>query len=310
MYFPYLRGKNFEFRTLRESTNTILSSEKIIPILEPVQRDPGEVLRVANEYVKQSVPLVLVVNPDVGQLKDKHADFLKALADQKSVTAGAIVGFLITSGTTISAVERFQTQFHSSRIAFIHWYSFSNSPALLSAMGKGTNISYQVFIEAETGSDYRESFSAYDRVIIRDGFRKRHRNVEYPADEFFSELHRRYSREGFQGFGDFTIVGSNHSDRGGATHAVAIHLTYPRPNEDVWIRHFLSDRVTGTKGIPVKFFEALEKLIRFLDDNPEVSGCDACTEFRDLHRRQHFPGLGSLKRLSMKHHLDLMRRLL
>jgi hypothetical protein len=134
--------------------------------------------------------------------------------------------------------------------------------------------------------------------------------VDYPADEFFSELHRRYASEGFQGFGDFTIVGGDHSDGGGPTNAVAIHLTYRRQNNDVWIRHFLSDRITGTKGTPAKFLEALKKLIRFLDENPEVSGCDACAEFRDLHRRQHFPGLGSLKRLSMKHHVDLMARLL
>ena len=260
--------------------------------------------------MNHSMPLVLVVNPDVGHLKAKHTDLLKALAENKKVMAAVTAGFLITSGTTISEVERFLTQFGSSPVAFIHWYNFSNPTALLSAMASSSNIAYQVFIESETGSNYRDSFSNYQRIIVRDGFRKRHRNIDYPDEEFFSEIHRTHPTLGFQGFGDFTIVGKDHSETGGPTNAVAIHFTYRRQDGDLWIRHFLSDQITGTKNTAGKFLEALKKLVQFLDNNPEVSGCEACTEFQDLYSRQHFPGLGALKRLSMKHHLDLIGRLL
>src|ERR1043165_3479582 len=196
MYFPYLRGKRFELLTLRESANTIRSIGKIIPILEPVQSAATELLRVAELYVKHSMPLVLVVNPDVGHLKAKHADLLKALADNKRVMAAVTAGFLITSGTTVSEVERFFTRFGSSPVAFIHWYNFSNPVALLSAMARCSNIAYQIFIESETGSNYRDSFNNYQRIIGREGFRKRHRNIDYPDDEFFSEIHRTYSSLG------------------------------------------------------------------------------------------------------------------
>lgn len=37
MYFPYLRGKQFELLALREFANKNASNRKIIPIIEPVK---------------------------------------------------------------------------------------------------------------------------------------------------------------------------------------------------------------------------------------------------------------------------------
>lgn len=37
MYYPYLRGRQFELLALRELVNENLLSEKIVPIIEPVK---------------------------------------------------------------------------------------------------------------------------------------------------------------------------------------------------------------------------------------------------------------------------------
>ena len=38
MYFPYLRGKQFELMALRDFSIDYSSSKKIIPIIEPVKQ--------------------------------------------------------------------------------------------------------------------------------------------------------------------------------------------------------------------------------------------------------------------------------
>ena len=53
----------------------------------------------------------------------------------------------------------------------------------------------------------------------------------------------------------------------------------------------------------------MKKLIAFLDDEPsgqKVDNTSAIEEFRYLHERQHYPGLGYVKKLSMKHHIETL----
>ena len=54
-----------------------------------------------------------------------------------------------------------------------------------------------------------------------------------------------------------------------------------------------------------KFAEALGAMIATLDEpNSKVLETQAVEEFRHLHARQHFPGLGYVKKLSMQHHIE------
>ena len=60
-----------------------------------------------------------------------------------------------------------------------------------------------------------------------------------------------------------------------------------------------------------KFAEALDKLIAELKSGKsKLIGSDAIREFGDLHAKQHFPGLGHVKKLSMKHHIETLARFL
>ncbi len=56
-----------------------------------------------------------------------------------------------------------------------------------------------------------------------------------------------------------------------------------------------------------KFAEALDKLINELGrTNNKIKETSAITECRSLHERGHFPGLGYVKKLSMKHHIETL----
>ena len=91
--------------------------------------------------------------------------------------------------------------------------------------------------------------------------------------------------------------------------AVAIHLTYPDQNQKIRIGHFVSDSNDDRVDIAGKFAEALSKLIVFLKNYPDFK-TSAILEFSDLYQKQHYPGLGTIKKLSIVNHIELIIQLL
>ncbi|MEO0688286.1 MAG: sce7725 family protein, partial [Cyanobacteria bacterium J06649_11] len=104
--------------------------------------------------------------------------------------------------------------------------------------------------------------------------------------------------------------GDEYSESGGPAYTVAIHITFIDDDKDdaMFIHHFKSNRQDTPKDPAGKFGEALGKLIDELDNtNGKIlETTTAMIEFRDLHQRGHFPGLGYVKKLSMKHHLEAL----
>ena len=115
------------------------------------------------------------------------------------------------------------------------------------------------------------------------------------------------------GFGDFLIVGDDYSESGGPAYAVAIHLTFIDPDNDdvMYIYHFVSDTNDTPTDPAGKFAQALKKLINKLEsERSNLYETSAIKEFRDLHAKEHFPGLGYVKKLSMKHHIETLAQYL
>jgi hypothetical protein len=111
------------------------------------------------------------------------------------------------------------------------------------------------------------------------------------------------------GFGDFLIVGDDYSESGGPAYAIAIHLTFIDPDQDDAMRiyHFISNRQDTPQDPAGKFAEALDKMIATLNQpGSRVLETTAVKEFRELHKRGHFPGLGYIKKLSMNHHIETL----
>ena len=133
--------------------------------------------------------------------------------------------------------------------------------------------------------------------------------MDYAFVEPFSDLHVTYPEEGMDGFGDFLIVGDDYTESGGPAYAVAIHLTFIDPDQDdsMQIYHFKSKRGDTQKDPAGKFKEALTEMINTLDaPDSKVFQTDAVKEFRSLHQKGHFPGLGYVKKLSMSHHIETL----
>jgi hypothetical protein len=74
----------------------------------------------------------------------------------------------------------------------------------------------------------------------------------------------------------------------------------------MFIKHYVSDRTNSPVDPGGKFLEALDKLIEDLNANYKLLPTRATEEYKKLHDRKHFPGLGMVKKLSMQHHVELM----
>jgi len=307
MYFPYMRGKQYEWIALRELSQLIAENKKIIPLIEPVKKNFSTLNRSLKAFKESNMPFVIIINPQVGELVRDNSILISELRNHDlELNQNAHVGFIIHTETRMKEIRKFFGDYRKCNICLIHYCNFSDVSELNSLISNNDSFKYNLFIESKTGRRYRRSFKRFENVLIEDGFEKR-RNEDYPPDEFFSDLHMIYEDEGYAGFGDFLIVGDSYSPTGGPAYAVAIHATYINAEEDMWIKHFISE----SRGTPVdpagKFLEALGKLVKYVRSRRnEIYLSDACNEFMSLFKRQHFPGLGYVKKLSMKHHIELI----
>jgi hypothetical protein len=112
-----------------------------------------------------------------------------------------------------------------------------------------------------------------------------------------------------QGFGDFLMVGDDYSESGGPAYAVAIHMTFIDHDQDNVMRifHFKSQRQDTPLDPAGKFAEALSEMMTHIGaPNSRVLETEAVKEFRMLHEKGHFPGLGYAKKLAMNHHIETL----
>ena len=67
MYFPYLRGRQYELLALRELVSRGLISNKVIPIVEPVKLSTTLDNTIA-EFIRANHNIADIRNPAVGDI--------------------------------------------------------------------------------------------------------------------------------------------------------------------------------------------------------------------------------------------------
>ncbi len=310
MYYPYLRGKQFELILLRENAG-LLAKSSMHPIIEPVRDNFSSLERTIDALNQKDVDFALIINPQAGNVQVEESKILSDLIDEKySDRDNLYLGYIMHPDSDISALASIMEKYHNHKFSIIH-YGFNDSKELSDLTNDADNISHNIFIDGYAGKLYQKIVkkSEAKNILIRDGFKQKKKNALYPEKEHFSDLHLTYEDEGMNGFGDFLIVGDVYSETGGPAYAVAIHLTYIDRNSynDMFIRHFLSDKNDSRTDTGGKFLEALAKLVEEVHrENGFIYPSKACEEFSSLLQKKHFPGLGYVKKLSMQHHLELM----
>lgn len=305
MYYPYFRGKQYELVTIRE-TARLMAAADFVPIIEPVKESLGGLQRALQAVCNAHGKAVVIINPYHGDHAEDgegiSALLQRTFLDQKGIAAGILLKDDMTLGEVLACWDAHKD--HS--VAFVH-AGFSDARGLVDALGERVRGVPHVFFPS-CGRLYRKHFHGATRILLNDGFERR-RNRDYPPVEPFSDLHVTFEDEGMNGFGDFLIVGDEYSEIGGPAYAVAIHLTFIDPTKDdaMFIYHFISERQDTPTDPAGKFAEALQAMMHKLaEPNHHIYESSAVQEFRELHSRGHFPGLGYVKKLSMKHHIETL----
>lgn len=308
MYYPYFRGKQFELITIRE-TAKLMAEAGFVPIVEPVKEALKGLTKTFQAICEAGGRAIVIVNPYHGDHQEDGVGITNLLQTSYTGNESISAGILLRSDMTLDQATAAYEAHQGHNPTFVHG-GFMAQKALAEYLGDGLPASRHIFIEEQANTLYRKHFDGSTRILIRDGF-KRLKNAEYARVPFeeFSELHLTYRDLNMAGFGDFLTVGDSYSESGGPAYAVAIHLTFIDTEKDdvMYIYHFVSttnDTPTDPAG---KFAQALKKLIDKLDTgNSMLLETAAIQEFRDLHAKGHFPGLGHVKKLSMKHHIETL----
>lgn len=312
MYLPYLRGKQFELLALRELCALPLLNSKISPIIEPIKNNLKSIETAIKALHTIGVNIQLIVNPEHGDLKKNYTPILDLIDGLKAIGIDNI------TPTYLIGNEKDYQFFESSalnRNYFVDGYSLIHlnqipSNNALKALVAHTNLKYNI-IHVNHVFALRRGFLNGSLGFLTDPFIRQKRNADYEniEDEVFSSDYTYYKAEGFNAFADYLTIGQEYIEGGMLPYAVVIHLTYKDPqNDEIRIKHFLSDNNQDTSDTPGKFGEALTKLIAFIDQ--EKIHSLACTKFRDYHNRGAFPGLGVIKKLSIMHHIELVQGLI
>ena len=140
-----------------------------------------------------------------------------------------------------------------------------------------------------------------------DCFKSRARNADYAleVDELFSEEPFFYAEEGhLDGYSDYTTLPSEYIEGGMLPYALAIHLSYKKNEEQLYVHHFVSDSNETNSDIRRKFREAARKIAPFYEDKNQTEAVKEIIE--KANASEVYPGLGYLKKLSVKNHLELI----
>ena len=306
MYFPYFRGKQYELVTIRESARLLCDSE-FIPVIEPVRETSGGLVKTLDEIVKCHGRAIIVANPDHGNYKNDSNGIAKLLKDKYADYKDISLGILLNEKITLNEIQEILVSSEDRVSSFIH-AGYTGAKSLAESLRESLGKYDHIFLEDKSGKLYQRHFKSKTskRILLRDGF-KRRPNRAHPSKEYFSDLHATFEDEGMQGFGDFLIVGDYYSETGGPAYAVAIHLTFIDKSDEMYIQHFKSTRQDDPKDPAGKFAEALQELINEIErPDTQIFRSSAIGEFSELYERGHFPGLGYVKKLSMKHHIETL----
>jgi hypothetical protein len=302
MYFPYLRARQFELITLRELVNEGALNGKLMPVIEPVKESFNNLNLAHKIFLENDFNLYLIVNPFEGEVSGDTEVFLDYISNFNHSKYIPAFHYSDNSEYINSKIE----EYNLTNCLIICLDNFSDENGF-KELCQNPNISHIMLLEPNKYRSLDRFIKTLDKFYIRldDTFEKQQRNADFlniPAHKL-TEEHLFYSEDKYNGFADFTVLPREFTDGGSTPRAVVIHLTYLKTSEEnqIWIRHFTSNTNDSISNVQGKFAEAAEKAIEFCIKLPLDNS--AISELRDYYDAHKYPGLGTVKKISIKNHL-------
>lgn len=307
MYFPYFRGRQFELIAIRELVEKGLLSRRVMPVIEPIKLSSA-LMKTLEVFCEREIPVGVVWNPRVGSMSKDMEDpghEKERWRYEELFVSHAVQPFLYVDGRLAEQLHVMDRRgMRQEELAVISMNSDA-IPVYESAY-YSSNPRFN-FIKDE--SVFRRRMPE-PRVLFENRFPKKSRNVDYAleVDEPFSSDHLYYRQDGYAGFSDFSIVGDEYSESGFAPYAIAIHIVYFDGEGNLRVRHFVSDTNDDITDPAGKFAEALEKLVIWNQGHRLAT--HGIRALEELYEKRVYPGLGTVKKLAIMHHLEMMDQFL
>lgn len=300
MYFPYFRGRQYELLALKELVQYGLLSKKVIPAIEPIKVS-STFRNTLQVYKDNDMTLGLIVNPQVGELVDNGIDII-----MDYVSDNTIPSVLLKDDAEAAVNELEKRGFQKDKLLLI----IDNGDYISDYREMFADLSPKYTLASDERR-IRRAISK-NKVLFDDKFNKQPKNADYlkNEDELFSEDHLFYSEEGFIGFGDYSIIGNNYEEGGFSPRAVAIHIVYFNEAKELRIHHFVSDNNYGIEDVAGKYYEAVSKLKTWYNRGYQSQCTKALETMLEHADNGYYPGLPTIKKLSIMHHLELLSKYL
>jgi len=293
MYYPILRGKQFELIALRELAGHI-QPEVIRPVIEPVRGNLTPLIKTIEILAESGIVPLVIINPSIGDFARSSEGLFESIKSIAKFTPC----IKAKSAEDLSLLAKLGLSLSDSAV----FIESGIDKALLDHLQEASCVLVNKD-RAHSGAISRLS----NVVLFGDFFDKKVRNADYKEKSFYSSLHTEWrTYKNAIGFGDYTILSEEYSEAGGPAYVVTIHLSYIDDEEfdAMYVRHFSSFNDDSPANPGGKFKSALDKVSDYIAGNPEAFvETQGLRELLNL-RGNPFPGLGQVKKYSMKHHIE------
>lgn len=316
MYYPFLRTKQFELKALREFAESYIGQSSIVPILDPVKQQLNPLATAISTMMQNDMRFALILNPSNGDFKHAtvHFDVLNGTMPLLTESIEKWIPAFTYKKTAVNDIRSLMTENNLQQVMIVFMSCVDIEDDVAMELIKDNRVAYVVnSFGTTTSRRVKNALLGTGKQVIRldDCFKARTTNSDYIADddEFFSEEIFYYkSEERFHGFSDYTALPSEYIEGGMLPKALAIHFTYQKNEDQLYVHHFVSDSNESRSDIQGKFREAARKVEPFFADKKHTSAIDETIE--RANASDGYPGLGYLKKLSIKNHLELVHSIL
>ena len=312
MYFQYLRGKQYELLALRDFAIGNRSKEKVVPIIEPVKQQFGGLNTAISTMLDSGLQFAMILNPKDGDFKHPNVnnDILGNLTSLACTHDGWIPAYIYKRNVNVLLNHIDQNNLQQVMIILPNGADV-NDEGLMDFL-RNERVSYVVNGNNGNRSTRTRLLRLNKQIIsLEDRFKSKPRNADYadPDDEFFSDDFAYYNTDGLYGFSDYTSLPKDFIEGGMMPYAIAIHLTYQKADDQIFVHHFVSDNNFDQSNVRGKFHEAAIKIAPFYSNG--IAHTTAVDELIEKASQEDgYPGLGYIKKLSILNHLELINGIL
>lgn len=309
MYFPLLRGKQFELVALKEFAEAYPGNQWICPIIEPVRVLPDALVRAAGFLSGHSINYAVILNPKNGDyaVDTNRFEIPTFLEKFEGYDTKPIPAFLGDGKSNLvkGVIEALGLQ----NVMLVYEDSLDIENEADVALCNHPSVSYIVSAGTDSRGTLRFLMKTGKHIVcLDDNFIVRKPNSAYRVtnEDPYSEEPFYFRDDHFYGFSDYCVLPKTFAEGGMTPTAVAIHMTYRKREDSIWVRHFVSDETLDVgKDIRKKFESAMDAFSSFYNNVEPTKAAKALIE-----KRGNYPGLGVLKKITMLNHMQLITSIL